>query len=65
MYIPRPLFKEITNMDKVYEILEALDNDIFLEYPEILKEKAIQELKELGETTIIDLLKKNKIPFGA
>lgn len=31
----------------------------------LFKEKAIQELKELWETTIIDLLEKNKIPFGA
>ncbi len=56
-YIPNDWLKDKKNSEKVHEIFDKYySSDINIE-----REKAINELEEIGETTIIEKLKSNKM----
>lgn len=56
-YIPNDWLKDKKNDEKVHEIFDKYySSDINIE-----REKAINELEEIGETTIIEKLKSNKM----
>ena len=57
-YIPLEWLKNKDNFYKVRDILDKLEEDVKTD-DSYTEEKAIKDLKELGETTIIDkILKK-------
>lgn len=64
IYIPKEWLKNKDNMDKVYEILNKLDTDI--KYSNnYTGDNAIVELKEIGESVIIEKLNSGFFMFGA
>lgn len=56
-YIPNDWLKDKKNAEKVHEIFDKYySSDINVE-----REKAINELEEIGETIIVEKLKSNKM----
>lgn len=64
IYIPREWLKDKENMDKVYEILNKLDTDIKYDN-NYAEDNAILELKEIGESDIVEKLSNGFFMFGA
>ena len=64
IYLPPNWLVEPKNKDKVYELLDNLDQDLITD--DLLTEKeVISELEKIGETIIIEKLNNNEISFGA
>ena len=64
MYIPTILLVEPKNKDKVYELLENLNQDLITD-DSVTEAEVISELEKIGETIIIEKLNNNEISFGA
>lgn len=64
IYIPMELLKDKSNLNKVSEILNKLDNDIKYDGYYNINE-AVKELKELKENIIIEKLENGFFNFGA
>ena len=64
IYIPKEWLSNYSNLDKVYNILSKLDNDIITE-ESYTKEMAIDELEQLGERIIIEKIKAQAFVLGA
>ena len=62
MYIPEDFLKDVNNMDKVYDILSMLNNDLV---NEDLKDKVVKKLEDLGELKVIEKLLEGFFSFGA
>ena len=64
IYIPTTWLVEPKNKDKVYELLENLNQDLIMD--DLLTEaEVISELEKIGETIIIEKLNNNEISFGS
>lgn len=64
VYIPEDLLVNKNNMDKVHDLISLLDAD-FIEDGKDKRDQVIKELKDLGETIIIDKLNEGFFSLGA
>ena len=64
IYLPTNWLVEPKNEGKVQDLLDNLNQDLITD--DLLTEvEVISELEKIGETTIIEKLNNNEIPFGA
>lgn len=64
MYIPNEWIINKKNEDIVHEVLNRMNIDIFDADDTIIKDGLVQ-LKELGETVILDRIEDGSVIFGA
>lgn len=64
IYIPNEFLKNEKNLDKVYEILSKLDNDVIIGDYDAMIDNAKKQFEEIGETTIAEQLDKGFFKFG-
>lgn len=64
IYIPQEFFIDLDNMDRVHEILQALNKDLVFEADDT-RANAIKELEKLKEFKIVEKLEEGFFDFGA
>ena len=65
IYLPDDFLIDKANKEKVFAILQKLDNDVLADALENILADVKDELKTLGETTVIEKLDNGFFHFGS